>query len=89
MHTDELYKFSDGTLILVRDTPHQMVTNFHRGYNKAMKRRIWKILDQIQTRLTIKNINQVLLERRIMRSLKKFVGGREYGEDLRLLQQTI
>ncbi|GJU36359.1 hypothetical protein Tco_1184713 [Tanacetum coccineum] len=29
------------------------------------------------------------LYRRLMRSLEKFIGGREYGEDLRLLQRTI
>ncbi|GKE68592.1 hypothetical protein Tco_1526664, partial [Tanacetum coccineum] len=30
-----------------------------------------------------------LLERRIMRSLEKFFGGRDYGADYRLLQRTI
>ncbi|GJX08414.1 hypothetical protein Tco_0196346 [Tanacetum coccineum] len=35
------------------------------------------------------HIDRQLLERRLMRSLEKFVGGREYGEDLRLLQRTI
>ncbi|GJT43572.1 hypothetical protein Tco_0952287 [Tanacetum coccineum] len=39
-------------------------------------------LDQQRTRIMIKSINQKLLDRRIMRSLEKFVGGREYGEDL-------
>nr|GFC03956.1 hypothetical protein [Tanacetum cinerariifolium] len=38
MRTDELYKFSDGTLTLVRNTLHQMLMNFRLGYNKAMKR---------------------------------------------------
>ncbi|GKA87364.1 hypothetical protein Tco_0809128 [Tanacetum coccineum] len=37
----------------------------------------------------IKNINKLLKERRMMRSLEKFVGGRLYGTDLRLLQRTI
>ncbi|GJW83970.1 hypothetical protein Tco_0157115 [Tanacetum coccineum] len=57
MLSDELYKFSDGTLLSVRDTLHDMATN--------------------------------LRMRKLMRSLEKFVGGRHYGEDLRLLQQTI
>nr|GEV77799.1 hypothetical protein [Tanacetum cinerariifolium] len=37
----------------------------------------------------IKDINKLLKERRMMRSLEKFVGGRLYGTDLRLLQRTI
>ncbi|GJY60628.1 hypothetical protein Tco_0461285 [Tanacetum coccineum] len=36
----------------------------------------------------IKDINQQLLERMIMRSLEKFVGGRDYEIDYRLLQRT-
>ncbi|GJX54810.1 hypothetical protein Tco_0283179 [Tanacetum coccineum] len=89
MGTDELYKFSDGTLILVHDTLAQMLHELHLGYNKAMRRRQWTRLDQQRTRIMIKAINQKLLDRRIMRSLEKFVGGREYGEDLLLLQRTI
>ncbi|GJU52304.1 hypothetical protein Tco_1226018 [Tanacetum coccineum] len=85
----ELHKFSNGALISVHNTLHQMDKDFHLGYNKAMKRRLWTRLDQTQTLIMIKDINQVLLDRRIIRSLEKFVGGREYGEDLRLLQQTI
>ncbi|GKA77308.1 hypothetical protein Tco_0783769 [Tanacetum coccineum] len=41
MRTDELHKFSDGALISVRNTLHQMDKDFHLGYNKAMKRRLW------------------------------------------------
>ncbi|GJX02621.1 hypothetical protein Tco_0186534 [Tanacetum coccineum] len=36
--------------------------------------------------IMIKAIDKQLKERRLMRSLKKFVGGRHYGTDLRLLQ---
>ncbi|GJX49580.1 hypothetical protein Tco_0276425 [Tanacetum coccineum] len=39
MHTDELYKFSDGTLTLVRNTLDQMLKNLRLGYNKAMQKR--------------------------------------------------
>ncbi|GJR92459.1 hypothetical protein Tco_0264633, partial [Tanacetum coccineum] len=35
------------------------------------------------------DIDRQLFQRRLMRNLKKFVGGREYGEDLRLLEWTI
>nr|GEY40356.1 hypothetical protein [Tanacetum cinerariifolium] len=37
----------------------------------------------------IKDINKLLKEKRMMRSLEKFVGGRLYETDLRLLQRTI
>ncbi|GJS95493.1 hypothetical protein Tco_0802461 [Tanacetum coccineum] len=35
------------------------------------------------------HIDNLLIERRLMRSLEKFVGGRLYMGDLRLLQRTI
>ncbi|GKC96542.1 hypothetical protein Tco_1161984 [Tanacetum coccineum] len=82
IRAEELHKFSDGTLISVRDTMSQMLHELHLGYYKTMRRRQWTILDQQRTRIMIKAINQKLLDKRIMRSLEKFVGGREYGEDL-------
>ncbi|GJT87395.1 hypothetical protein Tco_1069112 [Tanacetum coccineum] len=85
MCSDELYKFSDGTLQLVRDTLHDMETNLRMGYNKAMLRRRWSNLDKTRSHILVKDIDRQLWERRLMRSLEKFVGGREYGEDLRLL----
>ncbi|GJY59513.1 hypothetical protein Tco_0459405 [Tanacetum coccineum] len=89
MRTNELYKFSDRTLTSVRNTLHQMLMNFRLGYNKAMKKREWTATDQKQTRIMNKDINQVLLERRIMRSLKKFISGRDYRTDYRLFQRTV
>ncbi|GKB61860.1 hypothetical protein Tco_0918046, partial [Tanacetum coccineum] len=46
-------------------------------------------LDKKRSRIMVKDIDRQLMERRLMRSLEKFIGGREYGEDLRLLQRTI
>nr|GEX57768.1 hypothetical protein [Tanacetum cinerariifolium] len=46
-------------------------------------------LDRNRSRIMIKAIDQLLPERRLMRSLEKFAGGRDYKEDLRLLQRTI
>ncbi|GJU26936.1 hypothetical protein Tco_1165557 [Tanacetum coccineum] len=89
MRAEELHKFSVGTLISVRDTLDQMLHELHLGYNTAMRRRLWTRLDQQRTHIMIKAINQKLLDRRIMRSLEKFVGGRDYGKDLILLQPTI
>nr|GEY82018.1 hypothetical protein [Tanacetum cinerariifolium] len=37
----------------------------------------------------VKAIDKLLFERRLMRNLEKFVGGRDYGNDLRLLERTI
>ncbi|GJX50116.1 retrovirus-related pol polyprotein from transposon TNT 1-94 [Tanacetum coccineum] len=47
---------------------------------KATLKSAWTEKDQI---------DNLLKERRLMRSLEKFVGGRPYGGDLRLLQRTI
>ncbi|GJT81798.1 hypothetical protein Tco_1056140 [Tanacetum coccineum] len=35
------------------------------------------------------DIDKQLFQKRLMRNLEKFVGGREYGEDIRLLERTI
>ncbi|GKA45759.1 hypothetical protein Tco_0738555 [Tanacetum coccineum] len=89
MHSDELYKFSDGTLQSVQDILHDMATNLRMGYNKAMPKRRWSHLDKTRSHIMVKEIGRQLRERRLMRSLEKFIGGRHYGEDLRLLQQII
>ncbi|GJZ21988.1 hypothetical protein Tco_0559027 [Tanacetum coccineum] len=54
-----------------------------------LPKRRWSSLDRKRSRIMIKAIDKKLLERRLMRSLEKFAGGRDYGEDLRLLQRTI
>nr|GEV35254.1 FAD-dependent pyridine nucleotide-disulfide oxidoreductase [Tanacetum cinerariifolium] len=72
MRADELHKFSDNTLILVRDTQAQMLHELHLGYNTTMRRRLWTRLDQQRTCIMIKSINLKLMDRRIMRSLEKF-----------------
>ncbi|GJV17744.1 hypothetical protein Tco_1363067 [Tanacetum coccineum] len=46
MRTDELYKFSDGTLKTVRDELQLIILDFHLGYNKEMSRRKWKAIDK-------------------------------------------
>nr|GEV71205.1 hypothetical protein [Tanacetum cinerariifolium] len=85
----DLYKFSDGTLISLRDTLKDMVSNLKMGYTSVMTKRRWSSLGKKRSRIMIKDIDRQLLDRRLMGSLKKFVGGREYEEDLRLLQWTI
>ncbi|GKF15358.1 hypothetical protein Tco_0056820, partial [Tanacetum coccineum] len=82
MRTDELYKFSDGTLTSVRSVLHDISSNLRMDY---LSKRRWSGLDRKRSRIMIKAIDKQLLERRLMRNLEKFIGMRDYGEDLRLL----
>ncbi|GJU65486.1 hypothetical protein Tco_1247321 [Tanacetum coccineum] len=86
MCKDELYKFSDGTLTSVRTVLHDIASNPRMDY---LPKRKWSNLNRQRSHIMIKAIHKLLLERRLMRSLEKFVGGRDYQEDLRLLEQTI
>ncbi|GJW13894.1 hypothetical protein Tco_0018027 [Tanacetum coccineum] len=86
MRTDELHKFSDGTLNHVRIALNDIATGIQMEY--LPKRKLSK-QDKQRARLMINSIDKKLKDRRLMRSLEKFVGGRPYGGDLRLLQRTI
>ncbi|GKF55967.1 hypothetical protein Tco_0166307 [Tanacetum coccineum] len=46
-------------------------------------------LDTRTARVMVQDIDKQLYERMLMGNLEKFVGGREYGNDLRLLKRTI
>ncbi|GJW66093.1 hypothetical protein Tco_0117977 [Tanacetum coccineum] len=66
--------------------------NWERKLQKKLnitKPETFSSLDRKRSRTMIKAIDQQLLERRLMRRLEKFVGGRDYREDLRLLQRAI
>ncbi|GJU70065.1 hypothetical protein Tco_1256324 [Tanacetum coccineum] len=84
MHTDELHKFSDGTLNDVRTTLHDISLGIRMEYLPKKK---WSNLDKKWARVMVQDIDKQIYERRLMRNLEKFVGGREYGNDLRLLYQ--
>ncbi|GKD55387.1 hypothetical protein Tco_1288774 [Tanacetum coccineum] len=86
IRTGELHKFSDGTLNHVRTALNDNATGIQMEY--LLKRR-WTNQDKRRARLMINAIDRKLRDRRLMRSLEKFVGGRPYREDLRLLQRTI
>ncbi|GJT44858.1 hypothetical protein Tco_0953573 [Tanacetum coccineum] len=86
MRTDELYKFSDGTLNHVRTSLNDIATGIQMEY---LLKRKWSKQDKQRTRVMIKAIGKKLKDRRLMRCLEKFVGGRPYRGDLRLLQRTI
>ncbi|GJU65851.1 hypothetical protein Tco_1247686 [Tanacetum coccineum] len=86
MRSDELYKFSDGTLTRLLSSLEDITKNIDMEY---LPKRRWSNLEKKRAHFMIKDINKLLKERRMMRSLEKFVGGRLYGTDLRLLQRTI
>ncbi|GJX20108.1 hypothetical protein Tco_0222785 [Tanacetum coccineum] len=86
MRTDELHKFSNGTLNHVRTSLNDIATRIQMEY---LLKRKWSKQDKQRARVMIKAIDKKLKYRRLMRSLEKFVGGRPYKGDLRLLQRTI
>ncbi|GKC89128.1 putative ribonuclease H-like domain-containing protein [Tanacetum coccineum] len=86
MRSDELYKFSDGTLTRLLSSLEDVTKNIDMTY---LPKRKWSKLEKKRAHFMIKDINKLLKERRMMRSLKKFVGGRLYETDLILLQRTI
>ncbi|GJW03763.1 hypothetical protein Tco_1562619 [Tanacetum coccineum] len=86
MRSDELYKFSDGTLTRLLSSLEDITKNIDMTY---LPKRRWSNLEKKRAHFMIKDINKLLKERRMMRSLEKFVRGRLYKTDLRLLQRTI
>nr|GEZ41243.1 hypothetical protein [Tanacetum cinerariifolium] len=86
MSFDELCKFSDGTLTRLLSSFEDITKNIDMEY---LPKRRWSTLEKKRAHYMTKDINKLLKERRMMRSLEKFVGGRLYGTDLRLLQRTI
>nr|GEV54955.1 hypothetical protein [Tanacetum cinerariifolium] len=86
MRSDKLYKFSDGTLTRLLSLLEDISKNIDMEY---LPKRRWSTLEKKRAHCMIKDINKLLKEKRMMRSLEKFVGGRLYRTDLRLLQRTI
>ncbi|GJZ00325.1 hypothetical protein Tco_0517754 [Tanacetum coccineum] len=86
MRTEELHKFSDGTLNHVRTALNDIAIRIQMEY---LPKRKWSKQDKQRARVMINAIDKNLKDRRLMRSLEKFVGGRPYGGDLRLLERTI
>nr|GEW77261.1 hypothetical protein [Tanacetum cinerariifolium] len=57
-----------------------------RDKDGISSKRKWSRLDKRRARVMVQDIEKQLYERRLMQNLEKFVGGREYGNDLRLLE---
>ncbi|GJX73127.1 hypothetical protein Tco_0311722, partial [Tanacetum coccineum] len=83
---DELHKYSYGTLNDVRIALNDRLKGIQMQY---LPQTIWRQRDKENARAMIQAIEKKLKTRRIMRSLEKFVGGRPYEGDFRLLQRTI
>ncbi|GJZ66651.1 hypothetical protein Tco_0623347 [Tanacetum coccineum] len=86
MHADELHKFSNGTLDDVGSALNDITKGIRMEYLPMRK---WSNLDKKRARVMVQDIDKQLYQRRLMWNLEKFVGGREYGNDLRLLERTI
>ncbi|GJT57258.1 hypothetical protein Tco_0992312 [Tanacetum coccineum] len=86
MRSDKLYKFSDGTLTILLSSLEDITKNIDMEY---LSKRRWSTLEKKRAHFMIKDINKLLKERRMMRSLEKFVGDRLYRTKLILLQRSI
>ncbi|GJV07804.1 hypothetical protein Tco_1345460 [Tanacetum coccineum] len=86
MRIDELHKFSAWDLDDVRTALNDRLKGIRMEY---LPQTFWSQRDKANARAMIQAIEKRLKTRRIMRSLERFVGGRPYGGDLRLLQRTI
>ncbi|GKD67627.1 hypothetical protein Tco_1321717, partial [Tanacetum coccineum] len=71
MRSDELYKFSDKTLTGPQTLLDDITKNIRMEY---LPKRRWSTLEKKRANIMIKAINKQLKERRMMRSLKRFVG---------------
>nr|GEV11646.1 hypothetical protein [Tanacetum cinerariifolium] len=86
MRIDELHKFSDGTLNDVQTALDDRLKGIRMKYLPQV---IWRKSDKERVAAMIQAIDKQLKTSRIMRSLEKFVGGRLYEEDFRMLQRII
>nr|GEW68036.1 hypothetical protein [Tanacetum cinerariifolium] len=86
MRIDELHKVTDDMLNDVRTALDDHLKGILINY---LPQTIWRISDKEKAAAMIQAIDKQLKTRRIMRSLKKFVGGRLYEGDFRMLQRTI
>ncbi|GJV35539.1 hypothetical protein Tco_1408016, partial [Tanacetum coccineum] len=67
MRTDELHKFSDGTLNDVRTALHDIAAGIRMEYLPMRK---WSNLDKKRARVMVQDIDKQLYQRRLMRNLE-------------------
>nr|GFD44319.1 hypothetical protein [Tanacetum cinerariifolium] len=85
MRIDELHKFSDGTLTDVRTALDDRLKGIRIQY---LPLSIWRKSYKDRAAAMIQAIDKRLKTRRIIRSLERFVGGRLYEGDFKMLQRT-
>nr|GFA24606.1 hypothetical protein [Tanacetum cinerariifolium] len=78
--------YRDGTLNDVRNALDDRLKGIQIQY---LPTTIWRRGDKARAATMIQAIDKMLKTRRIMRSLERFVGGRQYEGDFRMLQSTI
>ncbi|GJS73798.1 hypothetical protein Tco_0706639 [Tanacetum coccineum] len=78
MRADELHKFSDGTLDDVWSALHDSASGIRMEYLPMKK---WSNSEKKRARVMVQDIDKQLYQRRLVRNLEKFVGGREYGNE--------
>ncbi|GKD39867.1 hypothetical protein Tco_1260074 [Tanacetum coccineum] len=86
MRIDKLHKFNDSTLNDVRSALDDILKRIQMKY---LPQTVWRNVDRERAGAMIQAINRQLRNIRIIKSLEKFVGGRLYRGDLRLLERTI
>ncbi|GJR00536.1 hypothetical protein Tco_0523520 [Tanacetum coccineum] len=86
MRTDELHKFSDGTLNDVRTVLYDIAAGIRMEYLPMWK---WSNLDKKSAQVMVQDIEKKLYQRWLMRNLEMLVGERIYEKDLWLLERTI
>nr|GEU84612.1 hypothetical protein [Tanacetum cinerariifolium] len=83
MRIDELHKFSDGTLFDVRTALDDRLKGIRMQY---LPQSTWRKSDKDRAAAMIQAIDKRLKTKRIIRSLERFVRGRLYEGDCRMLQ---
>nr|GEV42999.1 hypothetical protein [Tanacetum cinerariifolium] len=86
MRIYELHKFSNDTLTDVSTALDDRLKGIQM---QNLPHTIWRQSDKDREAAMIPSIDKQLKTKRIMRSLEKFVSGRLYEGDFRLLQRTI
>nr|GFA87353.1 hypothetical protein [Tanacetum cinerariifolium] len=86
MQIDELQKFSDRMLNDVHNALYDRLKGIRMQY---LPHTIWRRGDKDRAAAMIQPIDKMLKTRRIMRSLERFIGGRLYEGDFRMLPRTI
>ncbi|GJW60385.1 hypothetical protein Tco_0109720 [Tanacetum coccineum] len=91
-----LQDIEDMLLLLVQQKLTNLTIDEWYDLNVALRKRMeylpmrkWSNLDKKRAWVMLQDIDKQLYQRRLMRNLEKFVGGREYGNDLSLMERTI